>query len=102
MNLYTFIAAILFEIALCSFVIWGMIFRDKFDALIDAIEDHVKNRARTVKTKITSVKVKIAKRWLRQAEIEVVSEAEKKQIVLDYLSESSLIVQKIPGGINGC
>lgn len=98
MNLYAFIAAILFEVALSSFVIWGMIFRDKFDALIDAIEAHIKKNVRTVKTKITSVKVKIAKRWLRQAEIEIVSEAEKKQIVLEFLYDGHMIVQPIPGG----
>ena len=98
MNLYAFIAAILFEVALSSFVIWGMIFRDKFDALIDAIEAHIIKSVRTVKTKITSVKVKIAKRWLRQAEIEIVSESEKKQIVLEFLYNGHMIVQPIPGG----
>lgn len=101
MDIYVFMIAIFFEILLASFVIWGMVYRDKFDALMDAVEAHIKKCVQTVKTKITSVKVKIAKRWLRQAEIEVVSEAEKKQIVLEYLSESSLIVQKIPGGTYG-
>ena len=98
MNVYVFIAAILFEIALGSFVIWGMLYRDKFDALIDGVEANIKKAARAIKVGITSVKVRIAKRWLRQAEIDVVSDEEKKLIAIQFLTDRHLIVQPIQGG----
>ena len=98
MNTYAFFAALLFEVALGLFVIWGMIFRDKFEALIDAITNGVKKAWRAVKAIITSVKVRTAKRWLNEADIEIVSPAEKKQIVYDFLEDLHLIVQRAPGG----
>ena len=98
MNLYAFIAALVFEISLASFVIWGMLYRDKFDALIDGIEANIKKAARAIKVGITSVKVRIAKRWLRQAEIDVVSAEEKKQIAIQFLADRHLIVQPVQGG----
>lgn len=102
MNIYKFIAAVIFELGLASFAIWGMVRRDKFDALIDRIEAFIKKVADACRKRTTAAKVKKAKQWLREAEIdEIISPKEKRQIVLEYLHEGHMIVLPVPGVSSG-
>jgi hypothetical protein len=106
-NIIGFSAAIIFEIALSAFVIWSMANRAKFANLIDCM--HVLCWATIVffrdslKARIRAAKVKKAREWLAAAEInDIVSQAEKCEIVLDYLKDNRMMLQRIPSENRPC